>query len=226
MNCILASLHVYALNSMIPNHKTVYFFTICYVRFTFQTTCQHIGQHFKELIQDFDGSCPVRKNWLVMQDYIPLSPRLCLSLNLFILFSSCLWKRFWHMFEQSPRNRCILHMINKTLTKKALNGFGSLRLIKKPIMMSNFPLRLLKWKALATKQLGEDFIVSHKSFPNPWNHSGFRKSLKIQKSHGNLLVERCGYPVVAIGDITDSTFLSAPKARGESHNTLAKIKQI
>lgn len=145
---------------MVPNHKTVYVLQYVMLGLHFKHLAS-IGQHFKELIQDFEGSCPVRKNWLVMQDYIPLSPCLCLSLILFILFSSCLWQRFWHMFGQSPWNRYILHMMNKTLTIKALwdspYWLRSLRLIKQLIMMSNFPLRLIEMISFSYKTVGWGF---------------------------------------------------------------------
>lgn len=78
MTNILASLHVYALNSMVPNHKTVYVLQYVMLGLHFKQLAS-IGQHFKELIQDFEGSCPVRKNWLVVQDYIPLSPCLFIT---------------------------------------------------------------------------------------------------------------------------------------------------
>ncbi len=119
-------------------------FTVCYVRFSFQTAWQHTGQHFKALIRDSEGSSPVRKNCFVMQDYTPLAPCLCLSLNLFVLFSSCLWQRFRHMFGQLPWNRCILHMMNKKDFQGSPYWLGSLRLIIQLIMVNNFPLSLIE----------------------------------------------------------------------------------
>ncbi len=131
-------------------------FTVCYVRFLFQTACQHTGQHFKALIRDSEGSSPVRKNWLVMQDYIPLALCLRLSLNLFVLFSSCLWQRFKHMFGQLPWNRCMLHMMNKQAFQGSPYWLGSLRLIIQLIMVNNFPLSLIEMIRY-TKWLDEDW---------------------------------------------------------------------